>query len=89
MSNLTRKKRIEVDRNGDRDRNALHKLMNNGVYGKNMGNWGHRTDVRLVNNKESYLKWTSKPTYISQKSFDNDLVVIRKGRVTLTLSKPA
>ena len=89
MPNLTRKKRIEVERNGDRDRNALHKLMNNGVYGKNMGNWGHRTDVRLMNNKESYLKWTSKPTYISQKSFDNDLVVIRKGKVTLTLNKPA
>ena len=63
--------------------------MNNGVYGKNMGNWGNRTDVRLVNNKESYLKWTSKPTYISQKSFDNDLVVIRKGKITLTLNKPA
>ena len=46
-------------------------------------------DVRLVSNKKDYLKWTSKPSYMSQKIFDNDLVAIRRSKVTLILNKPA
>ena len=46
-------------------------------------------DVTLVSNKKSYLKWASKPRYMSHKIFDNDLVVILKNKVTLTLNKPA
>ena len=33
MSNLTQK-RIEAERNGDKDGKALYKLMNNALYGK-------------------------------------------------------
>ena len=38
----------------------------------------NRFEIRLVCNKRDYLKWTSKPSYMSQKIFDNDLVEIRK-----------
>ena len=38
----------------------------------------NRFEIRLVCNTKDYLKWTSKPSYMSQKIFDNDLVVIRK-----------
>ena len=62
--------------------------MNNSVLGKTMENLTKRTDVRLVSNKKDYLKWTSKPNFKSQKIFDNDLVKIRKSRVTLKLKKP-
>ena len=34
-------------------------------------------------------KWTSKPSYMSHKIFENDLVAISKNKVTLTLDKPA
>ena len=34
------------------------------------------------------LKWTSKPSIMSHKIFDNDLAAIRKNKVTLTLNKP-
>ena len=54
-----------------------------------MENVRNKIDVRLVNNKKDYLKWTSKPSYISQKMFGSDLVAIRKRKVTLTLNKPA
>ena len=37
-----------------------------------------RIDAKLVSNKKDYLKWTSKPSYMSHKVFDNDLVVICK-----------
>ena len=63
--------------------------MNNSVYGKTMENLRNRLDVRLVSNKKDYLKWTSKPSYMSQKIFENDLVVICKNKGTLMLNKPA
>ena len=63
--------------------------MNNAAYGKTIENLRNRIDVKFVSNKKDYLKWTSKPTYMSQKVFDNDLVTIRKSKVTLTLAKPA
>ena len=49
----------------------------------------NRVDVRLVNNKKDYLKWISTPSYLRQKIFDNNLVVIHKIKTTLTLKKPA
>ena len=63
--------------------------MKNAAYGKTIENLRNRIDVKLVNNKKDYLKWTSKPSYMSRKVFDNDLVAIRKSKVTLTLTKPA
>ena len=54
-----------------------------------MENLRNRIDVKLVTNKKDYLKWTSKPSYMSHKIFDNDLVVIHKNKVILTLNKPA
>ena len=61
--------------------------MNNALYGKTMENFSNRIDVKLVSNKRDYLKWTSKPSYMSHKIFDNQLVAIRKNKVTLTLNK--
>ena len=63
--------------------------MNNGVYEKTMENLRYISDVKLVSNKKDYLKWTSKPSYMSHKIFDNYLVAIRTNKVTLTLNKPA
>ena len=60
--------------------------MNNAIYGKIMENLRNRIDVKLVSNKRGYLKWTSKPSYISHKIFDNELVAICKNKVILTLN---
>ena len=49
----------------------------------------NEVDVGLVNNKKDYLKWISTPSYLRQKIFDNNLVVIHKIKTTLTLKKPA
>ena len=62
--------------------------MNDAVYGKTMKNLENRMNIRLVNNKKDYLKWTSKPSYISQKVFDNDLAAIYKTKVILTVKNP-
>ena len=55
----------------------------------NDGNLRNRIDVKLVNNEKDYLKCTSKPSYMSHKIFDNNLVAIRKSKVSLKLNKPA
>ena len=68
-------------------RKASYKLMNNTVYGKAMENLKGRIEVKLFfekvdfSNKKSCFKLTSKPSYMSHKTFDNE--------VALTLIKPA
>ena len=55
--------------------------MTNAVNGKKLENLRNRIDRRRVTNEKDYLKWASKPSYVSQKIFDNDLVTIRKNKV--------
>ena len=86
---LNIQKRIEAEKNDDKDGKALYKLMNNAVYGKTMENLRNKIDVKLVSNKKDYLKWTSKPSYMLHKTLDNNLVAIRKKKVTLMLNNPA
>ena len=63
--------------------------MNNVSYDKTTENLRNITDIKLVNNKEHKLKWTSITNYMSPTIFDNNLVVIHKSKVTLKLNKPA
>ena len=42
------------------------KLMINSVYGKRMENLRKRINVRLVSNEKDFLKYTSRPTYVTQ-----------------------
>ena len=55
---------------------------------KTMENLRNRINVKLVSNKKDYLNWTSKPSYVSNQIFDNDLVTIPNNKVSLTLNKP-
>ena len=63
--------------------------MKNALFGKIMENLRNRIEVKFLSNKKYYFKCTSKSSYMSHKKFNNDLVVIRKTKVTLTLKKPA
>ena len=40
--------------------------MNNAVYSKAMEKLRNRINVKLLSHKKDILKWTSKPSYISQ-----------------------
>ena len=70
-------KTIEAEKNKSKDRKALYKLMNNGIYGKTLENFRNRIDVKLVNNEKYCLKCISKPSYTSRKIFDNNLVKVK------------
>ena len=63
--------------------------MNSVVSGKAIENLRNRINVKLVSNKKDYLKRKAQSTYMSHKTSENDLVAIRKSKVTLTLNKPA
>ena len=65
------------------------KLMNNSVFGKTMENIRKRVDVRLVTDEKKLLKIAAKPTYVSSKIFNENLVAVHKIRETLTLNRPA
>ena len=65
------------------------KLMNNSVFGKTMENIRKRVDVRLVTDENKLLKLTSKPTYVSSKIFNENLVAVHKIKETITLNRPA
>ena len=63
--------------------------MNNSVFGKTMENIRKRVDVRLVTDEKKLLKLTSKPTYVSCKIFNENLVAVHKIKETITLNRPA
>ena len=63
--------------------------MNNSVFGKTMENLRKRVDVRLITNEKKLMKMASKPTYVSSKIFNENLVAVHKIKETLTLNRPA
>ena len=65
------------------------KLMNNSVFGKTMENIRKRVDVRLITDVQKLKKMASRPTYVSCKIFNENLVAIHKIKQTLTLNRPA
>ena len=54
------------------------KSMVNSFYGKTMENLRKRIKVRLVTNEQDFLKYTSKPTYITHKIFDKNYAAIHE-----------
>ena len=64
------------------------KLMINFVYGKAMENLRKRINVRLATNEKDFLKYTSKPTYITHKIFVKNYAAIHEVKLVLTLNKP-
>ena len=64
------------------------KLMINFVYGKTMEKLRKRISVRLVNNAEDFLKYTSKPIYITHNIFGKDYAATHEIKPILILSKP-
>ena len=63
------KKRMSATNDFKKD---VFKLIINSVYGKTMENLRKRINVRFVNNKKDFLKYTSRPTYATHKLFNEN-----------------
>ena len=66
----------------------VFKLMNNSVFGKTMETLTKRSNIHLVTDEEFLLKLTTKPTFVSSKIFDENLVGIQMKRDIVFLNKP-
>ena len=78
-------KRKEATNEADKN---LFKLSNNAAYGKTMENMRKRIKIRITPNEKDFLKYASRPTYISHKKFGKNLVVIHEKKELLNLNKP-
>ena len=84
-----------IDFNTKKRKNAANdfeigffKLMINPIYGKTIENLRKKINVRLVNNAKDFLKYTSRPTYVTHKHFDKGYAAIHEIKSVLVLSKP-
>ena len=84
-----------IDFNTEKRKNAANdfdkgffKLMINSVYGKTMENLQKRINVRLVSNEKDFLKYTSKPTWVTHKIFGKDYAAIHEIKPVLMPHKP-
>ena len=84
-----------IDFNTEKRKNAANdfhkdffKLMINSVYGKTMKNLQRRINVRLVNNEKDFLKYTSRPIYVTHKIFNKNCTAIHEIKAILMLYKP-
>ena len=65
--------------------------MINSVFGKTMENLRKRIQVELINNAKDYVKYVSRPSFISQKIFSKNKikpVAVHRIKPVLTLNKP-
>ena len=53
-----------------------------------MENLRKRINVRFVNNKKDFLKYTSKPTYVTHKLFNENFAAIHEIKPVLIINKP-
>ena len=84
-----------IEFNTDKRKNAISgfernffKIMVSSIYGKSMENLRKIINVRLINNAKDYVKYVSKPNFISQKICSKNFVAIHQIKPILTLDKP-
>ena len=87
------KKYIDYNTTKRTHKNAFEKdffkLMNNSVFGKTMENLRKRVSVKLITDEQKLLKLSNKPTFVSMKIFNEDLVAVHTTKELLTLNRPA
>ena len=84
-----------IDFNSEKRKNVANdfekdffKLMITSIYGKTKENLRKIINVRLVNNAKDFLKFTSRPTYVTHILFDKDYAAIHQIKSVLVLNKP-
>ena len=66
----------------------FYKLMNNSVFAKTMENIRKHRNIKLVNNKDEYLKNVMKPSFKSGTLLGPDLMGCKMGKVRVVMNKP-
>ena len=66
----------------------FYKLMNNLVFGKTMENIRKHRNIRLVNDKEEYLRNIMRPNFKSGTLLGPDLMGCEMGKIKVVMNKP-
>ena len=66
----------------------FYKLMNNSVFGKTMENIRRHHNIKLVNNKEAYLKSVMRPNFKSGTLLGPDLMGCEMSKIKVVMNKP-
>ena len=66
----------------------FYKLMNNSVFGKTMENIRKHRNIKLVTNREAYLKLVMKPNFKSGVQFGENLIGCEMGKIKVIMNKP-
>ena len=62
--------------------------MNNSVFGKTMENIRKHRNIKLVTNREAYLKLVMKPNFKSGILFSENLMGCEMGKIKVVMNKP-
>ena len=66
----------------------FYKLMNNAVFGKTMENIRKHRNIKLVTNREAYLKAVMKSNFKSGVRFSSNLMGCEMGKIKVVMNKP-
>ena len=66
----------------------LYKLMNNSAFGKTMENIRKHRNIKLVTNREGYLKAVTKTNFKSGILFGENLMGCEMGKIKVVMNKP-
>ena len=66
----------------------FYKLMNNSVFGKTIENIRKHRNIKLVTNREAYLKLVMKPNFKSGVRFSDNLMGCEMGKIKVVMNKP-
>ena len=66
----------------------FYKLMNNSVFGKTTENIRKYSNIKLVTNREAYLKAVMKPNFKSGVLFGENLMGCEMGKIKVVMNKP-
>ena len=66
----------------------FYKLMNNSVFGKTIENIRKHRNIKLVTNREAYLKAVMKPNFKSGVLFGENLMGCEMGKIKVVMNKP-
>ena len=66
----------------------FYKLMNNSVFGKTMESMQKHRNIKLVTNKEGYLRTVMKPNFKSGVLFGEGLMGCEMGKIKVVMNKP-
>ena len=64
----------------------FYKLVNNSVFGKTMENISKHRNIKLVTNREAYLKAVMKPNFKSGTLFGSNLMRCEMGKIKVVMN---